>query len=209
MDRASAPTAYSNGGEAIFGPWQNFRKVPICTRILDFFYTLWVLRAPFAGAVAGTLLLMVPQAEDLFVQLATGFWLRIVIFFLLLFLVWAGTTHYGARLLISSDDRYSRWLAPRPPRYRGRLQKWSPRVLALAPFAAVFTSIVWSAAILPRVHDKGVTENAKLWLTVLAVITILAAILFFAYMVWRSSIAAVPFINWAAAYARRLMCAVR
>src|SRR5437764_547092 len=85
--------------------------------ILDFFYTLWVLRALVTGVVVGTLLLMVPQSEDLFVQLATGSWFRMIEFLLLLFLVWAAMTHYGARLLVDADQRYLQWFANRPAAY--------------------------------------------------------------------------------------------
>src|SRR5947209_14834704 len=104
------------------GGWQRLRRVPLWIRVLDFVYILWVLRPLVAGVVAGTLLLMVPQSEDLFVQLATGSGYRIIEFLFLLFFVWAAATHYGARMLVNSDARYLLWLSNRPTPYRARLR---------------------------------------------------------------------------------------
>jgi hypothetical protein len=177
--------------------------------LLDLFYTLWVLRVPVAGVVVGTALLLVPQAEDLFVQLATGSWFRIIEFFLLLFFVWAATTHYGARLLVETDERYLRWFAGHDAVYRERWQTWSPRLLATLPFFAVGGSILWSRAILPQVHEKGVTEHAARWLTILAIITAVMLVLFFFYVVWRRSFADARSVRWAERQAARVIGPLR
>src|SRR4051812_32148071 len=151
---------------------------------------LWVLRVLVAGVVLGTLLLMVPQSGVLFVQLATGSWFRIVEFFFLLFFIWAATTHYGARILVTSDARYAHWLADRPDRRRERLLRYSPRVLGALPFVAVGLSIFWSWWNLPEVEDRAFTRHVTIWLAVLELMTIIALVLYVVYVVRRKDIAA-------------------
>src|SRR5882672_910203 len=99
---------------------------------LDFFLTLWVLRVSVATVVIGAALMgWVPQAQDLLVELAMpsslGGWLRIVGFFMLMLFVWAMPTHYGARLLMDSDERYDAWIAARGTPFIVWLKKWTPR----------------------------------------------------------------------------------
>src|SRR5205823_8644858 len=75
--------------------------------ILDFFLTLWVLRVPLGGVVAGFALLgLAPQAQDLLVERATAGPVAILVFLALLTFVWAMPTHYAGRMLIESDTRY-------------------------------------------------------------------------------------------------------
>lgn len=86
--------------------------------VLDFFLTLWVLRAPVAMLVIGAVLMwLVPQAQDLLIEMAMpaslADWGRILLFYVLLLLVWAMPTHYAARLLFRSDEGYLRRVAAR------------------------------------------------------------------------------------------------
>jgi hypothetical protein len=56
---------------------------------------LWVVRVPLA-------FVLVPQAQDLLVELIESPW-RIALYMVLLFFVWASTTQYAARLLLDTD----------------------------------------------------------------------------------------------------------
>ena len=90
--------------------------------ILDLALILWVVRVPLGALLAGiTLLVLVPQAQDLLVELIESPW-RIALYMVLLFFVWAATTHYAARLLLDTDARFRAHADSRrsPLRRRGR-----------------------------------------------------------------------------------------
>src|SRR5215475_9345303 len=77
--------------------------------VLDIALILWIVRVPLCAVIIGFLLLdYAPQAQDLLVEFAddNGGYQRMALFLFLLILVWAGTTHYAARLLLDSDERF-------------------------------------------------------------------------------------------------------
>jgi hypothetical protein len=83
--------------------------------VLGFALILWVLRVPLTTTALGLLILSAaPQAQDLFVELARATDERIPLFLFLLFFVWAMPTHYAARLLLDTDERFRRLVAQRP-----------------------------------------------------------------------------------------------
>jgi len=75
--------------------------------VVDFALILWLIRVPVcAPAVGFALLCLVPQAQDLLVELIEYSW-HVVFFLALVFFIWALTTHSTARLLLDTDDRFS------------------------------------------------------------------------------------------------------
>src|SRR5262249_57138071 len=96
-------------------------------RVLDAAATLWVVRAPLAALLIGFVLLdIAPQTQDLPVELSDSLG-RTTVFFLTLTLVWALPTHYVARLLLDTDERYAVRIAARGVRARFllHLQRWT------------------------------------------------------------------------------------
>ena len=74
--------------------------------VVDFSLILWVIRVPVCALAVGfTLLCFVPQAQDLLVELIEYSW-HVVFFLALVFFIWASTTHYTARLLLDTDERF-------------------------------------------------------------------------------------------------------
>src|ERR1700704_1386366 len=83
--------------------------------VLGFPLVLWVLRVPLTTTALGLLILgAAPQAQDLFVELARATDERIPLFLFLLLFVWAMPTHYAARLLLDTDERFQRLAAQQP-----------------------------------------------------------------------------------------------
>ena len=81
--------------------------------VLDFAHILWVIRIPVCALAVGfALLCLVPQAQDLLVELIEYSW-HVVFFLALVFFVWASTTHYTARLLLDTDERFRARVAER------------------------------------------------------------------------------------------------
>ena len=91
---------------SLFRLWQ-------CT--LQFALILWIVRVALAMTVLGLLILeKAPQAQDLFVEFADvtvwSVW-RMLMFVCILIVVWAMPTHYAARLLLDTDQRFRQLLA--------------------------------------------------------------------------------------------------
>lgn len=169
--------------------------------VLDSFLTLWVLRAPVATLLVGCAILgLVPQAQDLLVELATpgGFegWWRIAVFFMLLTFVWAMPTHYAARLLVRTDERYLEHIRHRKNDFILCLQTWMPRLLGAATFVAMMGSAWRSGYNLPAISDVAY-RSAVVWkLTALAVGIAFAMAVFVCYTMRRDKIAALGLIAW-------------
>src|SRR5258708_37622996 len=99
--------------------------------ILDLALILWVVRVPLGTLLVGiTLLVLVPQAQDLLVELVMSPW-RVGLYMALLFFVWASTTHYAARLLLDTDARFRAHANSRQSPFLHRLETWIPRLLGI------------------------------------------------------------------------------
>src|SRR5260370_12132077 len=108
--------------------------------ILDLALILWVVRVRVGGVLAGMMLLvLVAQAQDLLVELIESPW-RIGLYMVLLFFVWASTTHYAARLLLDTDARFRAYADSRQSPFLNRLETWTPRLLGILTFLAVLLS---------------------------------------------------------------------
>jgi hypothetical protein len=109
----------------------------------------------------------VPQAQDLLVELATPSsyegWVRIGVFFLLLMFVWAMPTHYAARLLLDTDERYRRHVAQRRTTFIKDLRKWTPRVLGALTFGAMIGAAIRSQWNLPSVSIDDYGRASVSW----------------------------------------------
>src|SRR5215467_4930784 len=91
---------------SLFRLWQ-------CT--VQFALILWIVRVALVMTVLGLLILgLAPQAQDLFVEFAdVPVWsvLRMLMFVCIMIVVWAMPTHYAARLLLDTDQRFRQLLA--------------------------------------------------------------------------------------------------
>ena len=97
------------------GRWKRWRDcIAQCwQRCLDLALVLWIVRVPLCAVAIGWLILdYTPQAQDLFTEFADSY-VRIAVFLVLLTVVWAGTTHYAARLLLDTDMRFRAYADPR------------------------------------------------------------------------------------------------
>jgi hypothetical protein len=158
--------------------------------VLELGLTLWVLRAPVVALLFGFLILYAaPQAQDLLVDVAAGPWWYIVSLLLATLLVWAGTTHYASRLLLSTDARFLERVGGREDSFIGRLQKWTPRVLGAVPFAEMLVGVGRSYNNVPAVSD-GATEAAKFSLKLLAVYLVCTLLVYGLYVIFRQRLAA-------------------
>src|SRR5215510_14275089 len=194
---------------AVQSKWQ--RLATVCARwwryVLDLALMLWVTRVPFAFAALGLLILwQAPQAQDLFVEIVgergrpTDEFRLIPLFLVLLVFVWAMPTHYAARLLLDTDQRFRAYAGPRPPvptRPDEVLEEWLPRVLGLTPFVAVIIALARSYVNLPYLDETDVNTAIGFRLLILGALVAVAAALFVYYMLKRPHDANVPWLRWA------------
>src|SRR6266478_2332701 len=102
--------------------------------ILQFTLILWIVRVVVAMTVLGLLILgLAPQAQDLFVEFADVPVWRMVLFGCVMVVVWAMPTHYAARLLLDTDERFRQLLEAQRgvrsgtfPRSRGKVASPGP-----------------------------------------------------------------------------------
>ena len=158
--------------------------------VLGFALVLWVLRVPLTTTALGLLILSAaPQAQDLFVELARATDERIPLFLFLLFFVWAMPTHYAARLLLDTDERFRRLVAQRPGTPEARrlevTERWTPRVLGLLTFVAVLAGIYRSYANLPILAEAFVNASIGRALLHLGLMVFAAAAVFVVYTIKR------------------------
>ena len=151
-------------------------------RVLQLGLTLWVLRAPVAFTLFGFVVLgLAPQAQDLLVNVATGQLWYILLFLLATFFVWAATTHYAARLLVTSDQRYLAAVGGPDPGILPWLQKWMPRILGSLAFIAMAIATYRSWSNLPTLDTPGVTESARRSLIYLWILLAISFVLYWLY----------------------------
>jgi hypothetical protein len=163
--------------------------------VLDIALILWIVRIPLCALLLGVALLcLVPQAQDLLVELIENPW-HIVLFFLLLFFVWASTTHYAARLLLNTDERFRAYCASRGSDVLDCWETSVPRILGTATFLAVLVSAERSIQNLPVIDDPGVVPAIRSALNWFELLTAAMVPLFLWYVVKRRSLSRLPLVR--------------
>jgi hypothetical protein len=184
--------------------WQRFAR--LCGRgwehVLDLALILWVVRVPLSFVALGLLILgTAAQAQDLFVELVGEEIRRIPLFLMLLVLAWAMPTHYAARLLLDTDERFRAHVERERPVSSARcvaaMERWVPRALGLLPFLAVLLALVRSYVNLPYLDEKHVTDAIGRRLLYLGIAVVITAALFTWYMLRRPRDANVAGLRWA------------
>jgi hypothetical protein len=169
--------------------------------ILQFALILWIVRVAAAMTALGLLLLgLAPQAQDLFVEFADIPGWRMLLFVGVMFVVWAMPTHYAARLLLDTDERFRRLAAaqqgPEHARFLEVTARWVPRLLGLLTFVAVLIAIWRSHLNLPILPEQPEEiDDVNLRLVELAVLVVLAAAGFLVYVVKRDRTGDLPFVR--------------
>ena len=156
---------------------------------LDVGLTLWILRGPLAVVALGAIILLtVPQSQDLLVETATDPG-SIVTLLLLLAVVWALPTHYAARVLLATDERFARRIHDGHKIFLHWLQRWSPRVLGALTFVAMIGAAFRSRANVPGVslpdYFPDYSPEIKSHLLTLTLLLFAAMVLFWVYAVVR------------------------
>jgi hypothetical protein len=173
---------------------------------LDLGLVLWVVRVPI-GAIAFSYLVLglTPQAQDLLVELADAQrpW-QIPVFFVLLFLMWAMPTHYAARHLLDTDERFQAHKRARNSRFLNAAEVAVPRILGILPFVAMLMAVIRSYLNLPDIADEGVTSAIKSYLLWFVFYLVAGAVLFLAYTLWRRQLAGTSIMVSAQHQAARL-----
>jgi hypothetical protein len=175
--------------------------------ILDIALILWIVRVPLCAVIMGFLLLdYAPQAQDLLVEFAddNGGYQRMALFLFLVILVWAGTTHYAARLLLDSDERFRALADMRGTHHLTCVERWIPRLLGIVPFVVILAASERSIWNLPDVDDPGVIAAVKFMLRVFDVLVLISLLGFLAYMVKRKALSNLALVRRAEAFARRV-----
>ena len=181
--------------------WKRWRDcIAQCwQRCLDLALVLWIVRVPLCAVIVGFLILdYTPQAQDLFTEFADSY-VRIAVFLVLLTTVWAGTTHYAARLLLDTDMRFRAYADPRVWTYLGSFERWVPRLLGLIPFAVVLIASERSIFNLPHIEDKDVIAAITCRLRIFDALVVAVAAAFLVYMVKRRDLMATGVVQRAEA----------
>ena len=153
--------------------------------VTDLGLIFWIIRIPVGAFVLGFVLLcLVPQAQDLLVELIESYW-RVVLFLLLVFFVWASSTHYAARLLLDTDDRFRARVTQQRSDFIGCCETWIPRLLGVLTFVAVLLSAQRSINNLPDIEDEGVISHITAALRWFQLLTFLVMAVFVWYVVKR------------------------
>src|SRR5262249_33724871 len=164
----------------------------------------------FMTAIGLLILGLAPQAQDLFIEFADAS-SRIPLFLLLLVFVWAMPTHYTARLLLDTDERFQRAVASERAAGQGGcheiLGRYVPRLLGLLTFVAVLIAIWRSYLNVPsfgQPNDQLAVDTAHDVLRWLAVFVVLLAAGFLIYTVARPRNADLPGLRALKDFNRRL-----
>src|SRR6266536_373096 len=166
--------------------------------LLDLALVLWIVRVPVGTtALAYVLLAEIPETQDLLIPLAQGHPFWIPVFFVSYSLLLAMAIHYSARLLLDDDERFHVLLRRRASAYLRALERWAPRVLGAVPFIALMVSANRAIGNLPTfLSHLGLTDQITAQLHHLMIWTGVVLIIFIAYAVWRSSLAATATVQW-------------
>jgi hypothetical protein len=173
--------------------------------VLDLGLALWILRGPLVAVAIGSLLLLkVPQSQDLLVEAATDP-ASVITLVLLLILVWAMPTHYAARLLLETDERFVQQVAAGGA-FRKWLQKWAPRILGALTILAMIGAAFRSRFNVPGVSNPEYTAGVRTNLLILASLLVVALIPFWVYtLVRRGWIARLSMVQGMERLAHRLL----
>ena len=169
--------------------------------ILQCALILWIVRVAVAITALGLLLLgLAPQAQDLFVEFADVPAWRMVLFVCVMVVVWAMPTHYAARLLLDTDERFRRLVAtqqePEHAHFLEVAARWVPRVLGLLTFVAVLIAIWRSHLNLPILPEQSAEiDDVNRRLAELAALVVLAAAGFLVYVIKRDRTGDLPVLR--------------
>ena len=171
---------------------------------------LWVIRILFACRVsvlsvaAGAVLFLAStQARDLFADLTFGAlpgnaqaWLMWASFFAYLVFLWAFPVHYAARRLLDTevwmvsgrlrDDVDAAWLADIRRDLKGPID-WTPRLLAMVPFAAVLIGLWTAYQVVVEMPALAPARAAAGQIGILAILDVVIGAIFFVFL-WRRKI---------------------
>jgi hypothetical protein len=163
--------------------------------VVDFGLMLWIIRVPVGAFVVGFVLLcLVPQAQDLLVELIEYSW-HVVFFLALVFFVWASTTHYTARLLLDTDERFRARVDQRKSDFIVSWEILLPRLLGALTFVAVLLSAERSIENLPIIDDPYVVPYVAKMLRWFQVVTLATLGLFIWYTVSRKALGALQSVK--------------
>ncbi len=153
--------------------------------VVDFALILWIIRVPVCALGVGfALLCLVPQAQDLLVELIEYSW-HVVFFLALVFFIWASTTHYTARLLLDTDERFRTRVAERKSDFIENWEIFLPRLLGALTFVAVLLSAERSIENLPVIDDPYVVPYVSRMLRWFQLVTLATLGIFIWYMLSR------------------------
>ena len=117
---------------------------------------------------------------------------------MLLTVIWAGTTHYAARLLLDTDRRFRAYAEAHVWPYLRWAETWVPRVLGLAPFAIVLFASGRSVCNFPEIEDEGMISAIKRTLYIFDALVAVAGVAFLFYTVKRRDLMTTGLIQrWA------------
>ena len=158
------------------------------SEVIDLALILWITRVPVGALLVGfALLYLVPQAQDLLVELIESPW-HVVLFLTLVFFVWASSTHYAARLLLDTDDRFRARVAQRQSDFIVCWETLIPRLLGALTFVAVLFSAERSIENLPVIGDPYVVPIITTRLRWFQLLTVLTLGAFVWYVLRRKSL---------------------
>ncbi|MEA2870198.1 MAG: hypothetical protein QOH67_174 [Hyphomicrobiales bacterium] len=177
----------------------------IVRKIDDILLVLWVCRVPVFSTVAGSaLLVLVPQVQDLFIDAPTveGWWavlavgLRAAALATAFLLFWIGLVFFAARSAVDGEHWTKRYFARTSgePDYEalntrfGGIAEWLPIWLGLFCFAAILLSLWLVNSDLYDAATISAAHAAKSQIVAHAIATLVAAIVFFAVAMGRSTI---------------------
>jgi hypothetical protein len=156
----------------------------------DLALILWVVRVPLGALLVGfTLLVLVPQAQELLADMIESSPWRIALYMVLLFFVWASTTHSAARLLLDTDARFRAYANSRQSPFLDWLETWIPRLLGSLTFVAVLLSAQHYIANLVVIDDPDLVPFIAMRLRLLQLVVAAALVLFVIYVSGRKVVA--------------------
>ncbi len=194
--------------DAVLSPTNSVARV--WGGIVDLALTFWIARAATFLVALGLLILgAAPQAQDLLVPIASelvdhhfGY---VLLFFMVIFVLWAMPTHYSARLALEDDKRLEVLVRERHSAFLNGAIRWVPRLLGASTFLALAIGANRAWINLPVFsYDEGATNALRPALNLLMVWCLIAAAIFVGYAAARRSIAKLRIIAWAEALADRI-----